>query len=71
LKNKEEGDPSDKKSIRVDVLENRGNGTVCVYDIKTGRSGLDPARMVEIAKAVFAAYPDTTKQIIVTEIRPQ
>ena len=59
----------EKGSIRVDVLENRGNGTVCVYDIKTGQSGLSPARMAEIAGTVFRTYAGT-KRIIVTEIRP-
>jgi hypothetical protein len=58
-----------KGSIRIDVLENVGNGTVCVYDIKTGQSGLSPARMAEIAKTVLTAYPGT-RRIIVSEIRP-
>ena len=58
-----------KGSIRIDVFENVGNGTVCVYDIKTGRSGLSPARMAEIATTVLAAYPGT-RRIIVSEIRP-
>jgi len=59
-----------KDSIRVDVLENVGNGTVCVYDIKTGRKGLDPARMAEIARAVKRSY-GAESQIIVTEVRPR
>lgn len=58
-----------KGSIRIDVLENVGNGTVCVYDIKTGRSGLVPARMAEIAKTVLKAFPGT-QRIVVSEIRP-
>ncbi|MBX9775455.1 MAG: hypothetical protein K2Y71_13800 [Xanthobacteraceae bacterium] len=58
-----------KGSIRIDVLENVGNGTVCVYDIKTGRSGLIPARMAEIAKTVLKAFPGT-QRIVVSEIRP-
>jgi hypothetical protein len=32
-----------KDSIRVDIFENPGNGTVCVYDIKTGQRGLSSA----------------------------
>src|SRR5438874_826817 len=35
-------------SIRVDVLEHKNDSTVCVYDIKTGNSGLSPARFAEI-----------------------
>ena len=33
---------------RIDVYENPQTGTVCIYDIKTGRSGLTPARMLEL-----------------------
>jgi hypothetical protein len=59
-------------SIRVDVLERADGNVVCVYDIKTGqsrRSGLTPARMLEIAKNVLSAYPDA-RHVIVTEVRP-
>jgi hypothetical protein len=59
-----------KDSIRVDVIENTDKGMVCVYDIKTGRSGLSAARMTEIAGTVFKYYPKT-KRIVVTEIRPR
>ena len=57
-------------SIRVDVLENAGGGTVCVYDIKTGTSGLSPARMAEIVGDTFKHFPNT-KRIIISEIRPK
>lgn len=56
-------------SVRVDVLENVGDGTVCVYDIKTGKSGLTPARMAEIANNVHSLYPGT-KRTLVIEARP-
>jgi hypothetical protein len=56
-------------TIRIDVFEEAPNQTVCVYDIKTGKRGLSPARMLEIATKVFAAYNDV-KRIIITEIRP-
>jgi len=59
-----------KGSIRIDVIENAGGGTVCVYDIKTGTSGLSPARMAEIAHAAFKHFPNT-QGIIVTEVRPR
>ncbi|MBO6540915.1 MAG: hypothetical protein JJ969_16130 [Rhizobiaceae bacterium] len=69
LKTKEEtyGRPG---SIRIDILENARNDTVCVYDIKTGRSGLLPGRSLEIANAVRNHY-GPAKRIIVTEIRPR
>jgi hypothetical protein len=57
-------------SIRIDVIENAGGGTVCVYDIKTGASGLSPARMAEIAHVAFKHFPNT-QRIIVTEVRPR
>lgn len=59
-----------KDSIRIDVLENVGDGTVCLYDIKTGRSGLGPGRAVEIAVEVLGAFR-TTQRIVITAIRPQ
>jgi hypothetical protein len=59
-----------KGSIRIDVIENAGGGTVCVYDIKTGASGLSPARMAEIAHVAFKHFPNT-RRIVVTEIRPR
>jgi hypothetical protein len=57
-------------SIRVDVLENVGNGTVCVYDIKTGERGLSLPRSKEIAGEVYSYYTRTTR-IIVVETRPR
>ncbi len=65
-----EEDYGTKDSIRIDVLENVGDGTVCVYDIKTGQRGLSLPRTVEIAKNVFGAYP-RTQRIIVSEIKPK
>ena len=59
-----------KDSIRIDVLENVGDGTACVYDIKTGRRGLSIPRIKEIATNVFGAFP-RTRRIIVSEIRPR
>lgn len=59
-----------KDTFRIDVFENPGSGTVCIYDIKTGRSGLTPARMLELASTVQYYYP-FTQRIIVTEVRPR
>jgi hypothetical protein len=68
----DDADYGTKGSVRIDVLEYAGEGTVCVYDIKTGtsrRSGLTPARMRELAENALKAYPNT-QRIIVTEVRP-
>lgn len=59
-----------RDSIRIDVLENVGAGTVCVYDIKTGKRGLSRSRIAEIARSVYSHYP-ATQRIIVTETRPR
>lgn len=69
VKNKEEN-YGRKDSIRIDVLEKVRDGTVCVYDIKTGRRGLSVARTAEIATNVFSAFSGT-QRIIVSEIRPR
>jgi hypothetical protein len=70
IKERDEAQYGEKGSIRVDVLESVGNGTVCVYDIKTGKTPLDRERMSEIASHVFVRYP-ATRRIVVSEIRPQ
>ncbi len=66
----EEAGYGKKGSIRVDVIEKVDENTVCVYDIKTGRSGLSPARALEIATNVQLYYQGTTR-IIVIETRPR
>lgn len=67
-----DADYGTKGSVRIDVLEYAGEGTVCVYDIKTGKSRssrLSPARMRELAENALDAYPGT-QRIVVTEVRP-
>jgi hypothetical protein len=59
-----------RNSVRVDVFENVGDGTVCVYDIKTGKSILTGPRMQEIANNVHSYYPGTLK-VVVIETRPK
>lgn len=60
-----------RESVRVDVLNNLGDGTVCVYDIKTGkRSPLTGPRMAEIAATVFGAYGKQVQRIVITEVTP-
>lgn len=56
-------------SIRVDILERVGNGTVCIYDIKTGNERLTLSRFREIAVRVLKSFPETTR-IVISEIRP-
>jgi hypothetical protein len=58
-----------KDTIRVDVLERRSDDVVCVYDIKTGKSGLSTRRAREIFHNVSVTFPGT-RRILVTEVRP-
>lgn len=69
IKSIEEGRRA-RGAIRGDVIGNVGDGNVCVYDIKTGKSGLSLARMREIANNVHSLYPGTNK-ILVIEKRPR
>jgi hypothetical protein len=58
--------PLDLSAVRVDVLENRGVGPICVYDLKTGRRGLSAARTIEFATRLLGYG----RPIIVIELRP-
>lgn len=62
---------SQKGSIRVDVAEDRTaeTGAVCVYDIKTGKEGLTPKRLIQIARFVAKNYGAVIFYIV--EVRPQ
>ncbi|WP_342363204.1 hypothetical protein [Terrarubrum flagellatum] len=55
-------------SMRMDIFDVTRPTVACVYDIKTGKSGLPPARMNEIATTTRLNYPQA-QQIIVTEMR--
>lgn len=57
-------------SLRLDVLEKVGNGVICVYDLKTGKSGLSPARMLEIGQSVHRNFGDVYR-IIIIPIQPR
>lgn len=59
-----------KGSVRIDVLENVNADTVCIYDIKTGVSGLLPGRAAELAKETFEVFKRMPACIIVTEVKP-
>jgi hypothetical protein len=56
-------------SIRPDCYQRKDPKTVCIYDIKTGASGLSQKRMEEFARRAMYKYP-CTERVIVTEIRP-
>ncbi|MEI8145413.1 MAG: hypothetical protein WCH83_08120 [Alphaproteobacteria bacterium] len=55
-------------SIRIDAYERLRDGTVCVYDIKTGTSGLSYPRMWEITDTARRLFKNTFR-ILTTEVR--
>ena len=55
--------------IRIDVYEWANDEIICIYDIKTGKSGLSYARMWEIARTIAKKYR-SVRFIILTEVRP-
>jgi hypothetical protein len=63
--------PGAKGSIRIDAYELRKEEqTVCIYDIKTGESGLRSKRFAEIFTRVAGTYQWATR-IVITEVRPR
>jgi hypothetical protein len=62
--------PGAKGSIRIDAYElQKEKQTVCIYDIKTGESGLRSKRFAEFLTRVAGTYQWATR-IIITEVRP-
>ncbi len=58
------------RSIRVDAYEYRDDGTLCVYDLKTGKAGLSDRRADILANAVKLGF-GPVRRIIVMEVRPR
>lgn len=72
-KNVDDGSADDtygeEGSIRPDCYQRKDPKTVCIYDIKTGASGLSSKRMKDFARRTMYKYP-CTEHVIVTEVRP-
>lgn len=58
------------RSIRVDAYEYREDGTLCVYDLKTGKAGLPDRRADILASAIKLGF-NPVRRIIVMEVRPR
>lgn len=58
------------ESVRVDAYEYREDGTLCVYDLKTGRAGISKPRADILANAARAGFQNI-RRVIVTEVRPR
>lgn len=57
-------------SIRVDAYEYRRDGTLCVYDLKTGRANLPDRRAEIIANAAAVGFKPILR-VIVIAVRPK
>ncbi|CAN7481791.1 hypothetical protein LJR090_003974 [Bosea sp. LjRoot90] len=59
------------RSVRVDAYEYRPeDGTLCVYDLKTGRRGLSVPRSDILATAAYLGIRDV-RRVIMLEVRPR
>ena len=56
-------------SIRVDAYEYRRDGTLCVYDLKTGRADLPDRRAEIIAKATAMGFKPILRLLVIA-VRP-
>jgi len=57
-------------TIRVDAYEFRPDGTLCVYDLKTGSAGLSDRRAEILARAASLGFKPI-RRVVVTEVRPR
>ena len=57
-------------SIRVDAYEYRQDGTLCVYDLKTGKAGLSDRRAELLANAAKLGF-GPIRRVLVIEVRPK
>lgn len=59
---------SERGTIRIDVREWSDDGTMCLYDIKTGREDLSLKRSVVIG---HAAIISGIRRVLVIQLRPR
>lgn len=57
------------RTIRIDAVEYREDGTVCVYDFKTGRAGMTQQRVLELGGAGYVRRRQSTRAIVI-QVRP-
>jgi hypothetical protein len=54
----------------LDVLHDVGNGTFCIFDIKTGISGLGSRQINQYWNAAKDAFSGYVQRIYILEVRP-
>ena len=57
------------RTIRIDAVEYREDGTVCVYDFKTGQSGMTRQRFLELGRAGYVQRSGAARAIVI-QVRP-
>ena len=62
---RQDGDVLPKGASRIDVLEDAGQGTVCVYDPKTGDSAMSTRQMQRYAQEALLFRPGTTRVFVI------
>jgi len=61
-----------KRSKFLDIFERSPDGTICIYDHKTGQEGLTVERMMALAATAARIFPDRPiTTILVIEMRPR
>jgi len=55
--------------VRIDIIEEQANDVICVYDLKTGASGIARNRFWKLYENIKQKYP-SFKRIIIIEVRP-
>ena len=58
------------KTVRIDAVETRPDGTRCLYDFKTGERGMSDARFSVLGRAYYNDLPQITRAIVI-QVRPK
>mgnify|MGYP001811106626 CR=1 FL=1 len=56
-------------TIRIDAVEYREDGTVCVYDFKTGKAGMTRQRFLDVGRGGYSSRA-AMRRAIVIQVRP-
>lgn len=56
--------------LRIDAVEYRSDGTMCIYDFKTGKAGLSASRSYDLGIAGYLSKPGFNRAIVI-EVRPR
>lgn len=57
-------------TVRIDAIEYRSDGTMCIYDFKTGKAGLSAPRSYALGTAGYLSRQGFNRAIVI-EVRPR